>query len=47
MENENGYLVEPKNHFQLAEKLIKALKSDQNKIEEIRERNIKLDKERY
>jgi len=47
IENKNGYLVEPKNYIQLAEKLIKALKLNQNKVEEIRERNIKLAKERF
>ena len=45
--NENGYLIEPKNHLRLAGKLIKALKLDQNETEEIIERNIKLAKERY
>jgi len=47
IENENGYLVEPKNVSQLSYKLIKALNLDENRIKEIKKNNIKLAKSKY
>ncbi|MFX0175351.1 MAG: glycosyltransferase family 4 protein [Candidatus Hodarchaeota archaeon] len=46
-ENENGFLAEPKNVPQLAEKLIKALNLDDEQIKKIQNNNIKLAKEKY
>ena len=45
--NENGFLVEPKNVPELIEKLLKALKLNENEIKTIRENNIKLARKKH
>jgi len=47
IENENGFLVEPKNVNQLTEKLLKALKLNQEEIERMSKNNIELAKNTY
>lgn len=47
IENENGFLVEPKNVSQLSESLVKALNLNENQIEYIKQNNIDLAKSKY
>ena len=47
IENKNGYLVKPGNVSDLSDKLVKALTLNDDKVDEIRNNNIKLSKEKY
>lgn len=47
IENKNGYLVKPGNISELSDKLVKALTLNDDKVDEIRNNNIKLSKEKY
>ena len=46
-ENENGFLIEPGNVEQLSKKIIEALTLEQEKIDLIRKKNMKLIKQKY